>query len=89
MYKGTKLSLRLLALNADSKKIFKLKKEATMSKRFNKAELYELRNFIPIEILIENELMIPSKRTTSGFKFQCVVCNEFQTAINPSPLFGF
>ncbi|ETR70495.1 MAG: DnaG11 [Candidatus Magnetoglobus multicellularis str. Araruama] len=54
-----------------------------MSKRFNKSELYELRNFIPIETLIENELMIPSKRTTSGFKFQCIVCNEFQTAINP------
>jgi len=54
-----------------------------MSKRFNKAELYELRNKVPIEILIENELMIPSKRTTNGFRFQCVVCNEFQTAINP------
>lgn len=54
-----------------------------MSKRYSKTELYELRNNVLIEILIENELMIPSKRTTSGFKFQCVVCNAFQTAINP------
>ncbi|KPA15034.1 DnaG5 [Candidatus Magnetomorum sp. HK-1] len=54
-----------------------------MSKRFNKTELYELRNNILIEILIEKELMIPSKMTTNGFKFQCPLCNEFQTPANP------
>ena len=55
-------------------------KEVIMSKRFNKDELYELRNKIHIEILIEKELMIPSKMTTNGFKFQCPICYEFQTA---------
>jgi len=53
-----------------------------MAKRFNKNELYELRNKIFIETLIEKELMIPSKMTTKGLKFQCPICYEFQTASN-------
>jgi len=54
-----------------------------MSKRFNKTELYGLRNNILIDVLIEKELMIPSKMTTSGFIFQCPICNEFHTRTNP------
>jgi len=54
-----------------------------MFKRFEKQELYNIRNKIPIDILIEKELMIPSKMTINGLKFQCPICKEMETATNP------
>jgi hypothetical protein len=53
-----------------------------MSKRFLKSELFSLRNFIPIEFVIEKILKIPSKRENGHFRFQCPHCLEFQTARN-------
>src|SRR3989339_374272 len=53
-----------------------------MRKRFSDQELYELRNFIPINKLIEH-LMIPSKISEGYFRFLCPSCHEFQTAVNP------
>ena len=54
-----------------------------MGKRFSSKELYNLRNSIPIHVLIETELGIPAKISEGVFRFLCPLCNEFQTAVNP------
>ncbi len=54
-----------------------------MGKRFSSTELYELRNSIPIDVLIETKLGIPAKISEGVFRFLCPLCNEFQTAVNP------
>ncbi len=53
-----------------------------MGKFFSSRELYKLRNSIPIDVLIEKELAIPSKISEGFFRFLCPLCNEFQTAVN-------
>ncbi len=55
-----------------------------MQKRISSQELFELRNFIPMEMLIRDQLEIPSKISEGVFRFLCPICNEFQTAINPA-----
>jgi len=55
-----------------------------MQKKFLSQELFELRNFIPVEMLIREQLEIPSKISEGVFRFLCPICNEFQTAINPA-----
>jgi hypothetical protein len=47
-------------------------------------ELFELRNNIPMEMLIKDRLQLPSKISEGVFRFLCPVCNEFQTGINPA-----
>jgi len=59
-----------------------------MGKYFSSRELYKLRNSIPIDILIEKELAIPSKFSEGFFRFLCPLCNEFQTAVNPKTNMG-
>jgi len=59
-----------------------------MGKYFSSRELYKLRNSIPIDILIEKELAIPSKISEGFFRFLCPLCNEFQTAVNPKTNMG-
>ena len=59
-----------------------------MKKRFSADELYDLRNKIPIETVITELLAIPSKISEGYFRFLCPICNEFQTAINPSTNLG-
>jgi len=54
-----------------------------MGKLFSSQELYELRNLISIDALIEKELAIPSKISEGIFRFLCPLCHEFQTAVNP------
>lgn len=54
-----------------------------MGKRFSSKELYELRNSISIDVLIETQLGIPTKISEGIFRFLCPLCNEFQTAVNP------
>jgi DNA primase len=54
-----------------------------MKKRFSSEELFELRNAIPIQVLIKDLLGIPGKTTDGFFHFLCPICHEFQTAINP------
>jgi len=51
--------------------------------RFSNQELYRLRNEIPVDILIEKALGIPSRFTEGYFRFLCPLCNEFNTAVNP------
>lgn len=42
-----------------------------------------MRNEIPVDILIEKALGIPSRFTDGCFRFLCPLCNEFNTAVNP------
>jgi len=55
-----------------------------MQKKFSSQELFELRNLIPVEMLIREQLEMPSKISEGVFRFLCPICNEFQTAINPA-----
>ncbi len=52
--------------------------------RFSSQELFELRNNIPVDILIRGHLQVPSKIRDGLFRFLCPLCNEFQTAVNPA-----
>ena len=54
-----------------------------MQKRFSSRELFEIRNFIPVDMLIRDELKIPSKMSEGVFRFLCPICNEFQTGTKP------
>ena len=55
-----------------------------MKNRFSSRELFELRNNIPVDMLIRDHLQIPSKIRDGYFRFLCPLCNEFQTAVNPA-----
>ena len=50
---------------------------------YSKKELYELRNKIPITVVIADVLNIPSKMIDGYFRFLCPLCSEFMTATNP------
>lgn len=52
--------------------------------RFSSRELFELRNSIPVDVLIRDHLKISSKTCDGLFRFLCPVCHEFQTAVNPA-----
>lgn len=54
-----------------------------MKRRFTGGELFQLRNLIPVDWLIKEQLNIPSKVSEGIFRFLCPLCNEFQTATNP------
>lgn len=54
-----------------------------MKRRFTGGELFQLRNQIPIDWLIKEQLFIPSKEIEGVFRFLCPLCNEFQTATHP------
>jgi DNA primase len=55
-----------------------------MKARFSSQELFDLRNNIPVDMLIRDQLQIPSKIREGFFCFLCPICNEFQTAVNPN-----
>lgn len=55
-----------------------------MKTRFSSRELFELRNNIPVDLLIREQLQLPSKIRDDVFRFLCPMCNEFQTAVNPA-----
>lgn len=52
-----------------------------MKRRFSSEELFILRNHIPIDILIEKELMIPTREDLEVFRFACPLCSEFNTGM--------
>jgi len=54
-----------------------------MSRHFSPPLLYTLRNHIPIGILIERVLAIPTKRIGGYLRFNCPICGGFQTAVHP------
>ena len=49
-------------------------------KRFSKKELFEIRNYIPIQNLIK-DLNIPSINENNIFRFLCPICNGYNTSI--------
>lgn len=55
-----------------------------MKARFSSCELFDLRNSIPVDMLIRDQLKVPSKIRDGFFRFMCPQCNEFQTAVNPN-----
>jgi DNA primase len=54
-----------------------------MSNRLPPEMLRELRNQIPITILIEKFLKLPTKVSEGYMRFLCPLCSEFITATNP------
>jgi hypothetical protein len=54
-----------------------------MKRRFTSNELFRLRNLIPIDGLIKENLNIPFKISEGYFRFLCPICKEFNTATNP------
>jgi hypothetical protein len=52
-------------------------------KRFSSDELFLLRNEIPLVLLIQKGLDISSHDRHGRFCFQCPLCKEFNTAVNP------
>ncbi|MFH0726556.1 MAG: CHC2 zinc finger domain-containing protein [Pseudomonadota bacterium] len=54
-----------------------------MSNRLPPDMLRELRNQIPINILIEKFLGLPTKVSEGYLRFLCPLCSEFITATNP------
>lgn len=55
-----------------------------MKKQFSSQELFEIRNAIPVDMLIRDQLQMPSKISEGVFRFLCPVCSEFHTAIKPA-----
>ena len=51
-------------------------------RRFSGEELYQLRNLIRIDLLIDLERGVPCRETGGIFRFLCPLCREFQTATN-------
>jgi len=51
-----------------------------LMKRFSKKELFEIRNFIPIQDLMK-DLQIPSIIENDIFRFLCPICNGYNTSI--------
>lgn len=49
-------------------------------KQFSKHELFKLRNYININILINEILKLPSKSTQGQLRFLCPLCSQFNTA---------
>jgi hypothetical protein len=68
----------------DDKAIYKHIGRCLMKRRFSSAELFELRNSIPINAVIKDLLLMESKTIDGYFRFLCPVCNEFQTATKVS-----
>ena len=54
-----------------------------LPKRYAKQTLRELRNDIPIAVLIAAILELPHKVTEGHFRFLCPLCAGFDTATNP------
>ena len=50
--------------------------------RYTRQHLFTLRNHIPIDRLIK-AISVPSKIQEGYYRFQCPVCNEFNTGVNP------
>jgi len=49
---------------------------------FSSKLLHRLRNHVPINSLIKNELKVPCEITQGIFRFSCPLCNSFDTKIN-------
>ncbi len=61
--------------------ILKNTRSKLLKRRFTKNELFKIRNLIPIQWLIKEQLGIASKHSEGYFRFLCPLCNQFQTGI--------
>jgi DNA primase len=52
--------------------------------RVSASLLRQLRNDIPIDEVIGVHLGVPAKHRDGVFRFLCPLCNEFNTATNPT-----
>lgn len=59
-----------------------------MNNRFSSRQLFELRNNIPIDMLIRDHLKIQSRIRDGFLRFLCPLCSGFNTAVNPSTNLG-
>ena len=55
-----------------------------MKARFSAQELFELRNDIPVDALIKDQLQMVVKNRDGYLRFLCPICNEFDTATQRS-----
>ena len=53
-----------------------------MKQRLSRLTLFQLRNNIPIDSVIIDLLMIPSKLSEGFLRFLCPLCHEFNSATN-------
>ena len=53
-----------------------------MNKRYSSEELYAIRSYIPIQMVIEKLLKIPCKEIEGRQRFVCPNCFEMQTGID-------
>jgi len=51
-----------------------------MKRRFSAQHLYRLRNLIPIDVLIAENLSIPCTQSQGHLRFLCPLCRQFKTA---------
>lgn len=52
-------------------------------KRFTDEQLRQVRNGVPVRLVIEALLQLPYKEIEGVYRFLCPVCREFETGINP------
>ena len=55
-----------------------------MRRRFSDQQLFDLRNHIPIDVVIEKLLRLPSKIIQGSLRFRCPLCAQFNTDIQPN-----
>ena len=53
-----------------------------MKRRFSDQELFEVRNHIPVDMLIRDRLQMMVKLSNGMFRFRCPICHEFETSTN-------
>ena len=54
-----------------------------MHKKLSRHTLFQLRNDIPIDFVIQDVLHIPFKISEGFLRFLCPLCHEFNSATNP------
>ena len=59
-----------------------------MKKRFKAELLRKLRNEIPLSLLLQDFLDLPTKEVEDFLRFLCPLCSEFNTAVNPKTNLG-
>ncbi len=62
---------------------YKKGERQVQKQRFSRAELFEVRNQIVIDKVIEHIVDLPCKIREGHLRFVCPLCSEFNTATNP------
>lgn len=59
-----------------------LKSSKAKQRRFSDQLLFAVRNHIPIKLVIDELLRVPSKISQGTYRFRCPICGEYNTAVN-------